>query len=168
MSLSDKQLDQLLAKENPVDTVMAIVANVVADWHAENNEKTIKQKVYDILDEQQEKVVWALMGFKKSDFNIDWNPSKGSSHPTQEHFLQIYQEAIKTWLLQIGVPELSDEDKERLEKVQRRAYFYQFEAHLRDITYKQASADAERLVEILTTSKKLEKLEKAFNLIKDK
>ncbi len=103
---------------NPIDAVLPIVAQAVAEWKATNSEEKIKKKVKDLLDSKAEEVTLKLLGFNNSwgKWELDHCNGRSGESAAGDFIQQVQQTAIKEWLSEVAMPTLDEKMKKSILK----------------------------------------------------
>ena len=155
---------------NPVDELLPIIAQAVAQWKQRNTVEKISATVTQALDKQAQTILLKLLGFDANHWGKDvWeldhcNGRNGNS--AAGDFIRTTQaEAVKAWLSTVAMPNLSPAITKSIVASCRDEYKRALERHIYGIVEKQAEEDAKTLVANISKSNHIDKYLKVMSLI---
>ncbi len=95
---------------NPLDELLPVIAQAVADWQAIHTPDAIKKRVTKLLDESREEIVFKLLGFDKSwegKWKLDHCNARSGESAAGDYLRNVQADAIKEWLSTIPLPTIS-------------------------------------------------------------
>lgn len=134
--------------ESPVNAVITGISTAMHAWSAEQV-KTIQAKVHRRLDKHADEVLMKLMGFNRDYSGGSWNIDHCNGRAGNSNISVFLKEsqatAVKEWLSQIKLPEMSPKFKKNIEKEMQSSY----ESEVRTIVYSKTRAKANADIEEL-------------------
>ena len=129
-------------KQSPVDVLLAEIVIAMHQW-SEKQTQTIGAAVHARLDQHRDEVLRKLMGFSTSHngrWEIDHCNGRNGESAISTFLKESQEAAIKEWLSQIKLPEMTPKFKARIEKNLRDTY----EREIQSKTYSMAVARAQK------------------------
>ncbi len=143
----------------PVDAVIPIILQAVAEWKLKNTNEALKQRVIKLLDKNSEEITLKLLGFNKDAWDGKWaldhcNGRSGES--AAGDFLRKTQaEAITQWLSQVPMPTLNQTLTKQLQAEAKSSYVSAFRRALINKVEQQAEKDAAHFIQEFTKSQQI-------------
>lgn len=96
---------------NPLDALLPVIAQAVADWQINHTPDVLKKRVTELLDESREEIVYKLLGFNRDGWEGKWsldhcNGRSGES-AAGDYLRQVQADAIKEWLASVPMPTIT-------------------------------------------------------------
>lgn len=157
--------------KNPLDQLLPAIDKAIADWHAVNTPESISQKIHVLLDKNREQVVLKLMGFNAQygrNWEIDHCNGRSGNSPIGNYLERTQESAIKQWVDEMKMPELTATVKKQIAGSLRETYARLMRQELDVLVRIKASSDAKELLESVTTPIEVKSYTDLINLLTPK
>lgn len=157
----------MAALENPIDTLLPVIGQAIAEWQQINTAEKVSANVKTLLDKQSQQITLKLLGFDKSydGWVLDHCNNRSGNSAAGDFLRKTQAEAIKEWLSTVTLPTLGDELKAALQKSAQKEYEHQISRKIRELTIQHAERTAKALVEAVATSNHIDNYIKMMRLI---
>lgn len=156
-----------IAKDDPMEYVLAIMQDAVDSWKDQNSPEYITQSVHTLLNKSKEKIVMKLMGFDaKFDgrWELDHCNGRSGESSAGDYFKKVASEAIKDWMNRIDLSSLKVPPS--INKAMKEAYEQELRYSFIEIARSKARQDLKNLLDSFARSPAFEAYEKIGELLK--
>lgn len=155
---------------NPIDSVLPIVAQAVAEWKSANSEEKIKAKVKELLDSKSEEVTLKLLGFNNSwgKWEVDHCNGRSGESAAGDFIQQVQQTAIKEWLSQVVMPELDEKMKKAILKDVNAEVKRSISYRMQELAKRKADEHMNKLLSDICVSDHIDNYLKTMKLLEGK
>jgi hypothetical protein len=152
---------------NPVDDLLPEMAAAVEKWKFSNTPLMIKERIFSRLDKSRDDIVLKLLGFKPEygGYSLDHCNGRSGNSPAGDYLIKASEAAVKEWLGQVIMPELTPERRESIQKGCIQAYESSFRTGLMAAMKKKADDDIKAVMDELAKSQNIDKYLKVLGLI---
>lgn len=152
----------------PVNDLLGTIAQVTEEWKALNTPEAVKKKVFKQLDAVSDEVVMKLLGFDcrwDKKWEIDHCNGRAGESAAGDFIREAHNEAIKEWLGQVIMPQLTPALKKKLQKMAQDEYENYITRHIRSAVTARAEMDLKQFIQDLAETPSLEGFVKLRSLI---
>ena len=152
---------------NPLDEVLSIMAEAVAEWKAVNTEKKLKKRVKDLLDKNSETITMKLLGFNDSwgKWELDHCNGRSGESAAGDYLKKVKQAAIQEWMESLELPKISPALKAKLGKQLKDEFENKVRYAARSFIEQKATQGTTKALEEITSSKNLDSYLKTISLL---
>jgi hypothetical protein len=159
----------MLEIENPINSILPVIAQTVADWKKENTAEIVRQRTQELLEKNSDAIVYQLLGFAKDRWDgkwaVDFTNGRQANSAAGDYIRTQQIETIKEWLAQVPMPKLTHSSAKSISKNLASQYSDQLRRKLSELVNEQAEADAERIFKNLSDPAQINAFMKALKLI---
>ena len=157
---------------NPIDDLLPVISQAVADWQAKHTPKELTQRVNKLLNDSCEEIIFKLLGFNKDKWDGRWsldhcNGRSGES-AAGDYLRRVQADAIKEWLAKIPMPTMSTKMLAEFKKQYQTEFNSRVKYQMRRLIEQEADKRAEQLFKELTQSNQVNDFIKVMQLISPK
>lgn len=157
---------------NPIDDLLPVISQAVADWQAKHTPKELTQRVNKLLNDSCEEIIFKLLGFNKDGWGGRWsldhcNGRSGES-AAGDYLRQVQADAIREWLAKIPMPTMSTKMLSDFKKQYQTEFNSRVQYQMRRLIEQEADKRAEQLFKELTQSNQVNDFIKVMQLISPK
>lgn len=152
---------------NPIDELLPVIAQAVAEWKLNNTTTVVKDKITRLLDANSKEITMKLLGFdhRWDKWELDHCNGRSGNSAAGDFIRNSHAEAIKEWLAQVSMPSLDTKTKNKLIKQAQHTYEDYLGRAVRNAMEKKATNDAEQLIAHITQSQQIDKHLQVLKLI---
>jgi hypothetical protein len=154
-----------------MDKALSSIVSAMATWEKQNDPKTLKARVHKLLDQNAEVLLKKLLGFDNKwsgDWELDHCNGRNGESAAGDYIKKHQLEAIKEWLGQITLPEMTPAFKKKIEKDLQHAYEQEIQNGVYARVRAQADKDLNALVTQVVSSRTFEKYQQTLALLTPK
>ena len=153
--------------QNPLDSLLPVMAQAVADWHQANPPAKVAQVIAKALDKHRDNTLMKLLGLERygDSWEVDHCNNRSGESAAGDYLRKVQQQAIHDWFGNVCLPDLSDAEVTRLRTRMHAEYLTQLERGLRQQAAARAAADASAIIDAITKSCQVENYAHLVNLI---
>lgn len=115
-------------------------------WMADNTPEVIQKKCIQVLDNSAGDILRKLLGFNKSTWNKEWEldhcNSRSGNSAAGDYIRQHQDAAVKKWLSQIPLPEMTETMKKSAMKEAQQRFTYKFNQEINELIDSYATRQA--------------------------
>ena len=154
---------------NPLDELLPVIAQAVADWQAIHTPDAIKKRVTTLLDKSREEIIFKLLGFDKSGWDDKWsldhcNGRSGDS-AAGDYLRNVQSDAIKEWLGSVPMPSFTPKMLADFKKQYQAEFNQRVQYQLQKLITVEADKRAAELFKNISCSNQLDDFVKVMKLI---
>ena len=156
---------------NPLDELLPVIAQAVADWQAIHTSDAIKKKVTKLLEESQEEIVFKLLGFDNSwegKWRLDHCNGRSGESAAGDYLRKVQADAIKEWLSNIPMPTIPPKMLADFKKQYQQEFNQRIQYQLQKLITVEADKRAAELFKNISSSTQLDDYIKTMKLINPK
>lgn len=154
---------------NPVDELLPMLVQALETWKAKNTPALMTSQIHSRLDKARDQIVLKLLGFDNSygGWHLDHCNGRAGNSTAGDYLAQTQAAIVKEWLSTVAMPELSQEDRDKIRNSMQDTYLKYFRDGLRNAMIAKANADIAVVMEAFSKSDAADKYLKVLGLIKE-
>ncbi len=157
--------------KSPVDQLLPVIHEAMDSWHKKNTPSEITRRIHTRLDKASDQVVFKLLGFDRSYSNswqLDHCNGRSGNSIAGTYLADAQEQAVHQWLEEVSLPELSPEEKTKLQEELHREYVKGVRANLMKMVRTRVTEDINKLLDEVSQSFEVDNYGKLLELIQPK
>lgn len=152
---------------HPLDELLPIIGAALESWKAKNTPQQLTQSIHARLDKQANDIVLKLLGFNSeySSYRLDHCNGRSGNSAAGDYLLEQQRAAVRSWLESVGMPVLSEEQRQALAADMQKHYLSRLTQELKTCVGQRAMQDAQVLAERVCKPLQVESYAQLMQLI---
>lgn len=158
--------------QHPVDPIIGHIATAITEWQNALSEEKIKKNVHKALNQSTDNLMLQLLGLEshthsdgRRTWRVDHCNGRAGESAAGDILRKWQQDAIVDFFRDVGMPVLSELEKEDLKQEIKRRYMENMKSAIYSEVRAAASRDLSKLIQSISQETQLEDYKKVLSLL---